>query len=385
MSSDQEKITITAECLCKTHTFNAEIPTSELPLKAVICHCNSCRHVTGALYSMGATWPVAAKDVDTSTLITYQFSDDITILFCGTCSSGCFFEWTKRPGELGVITGVLKNHDVDLVKIMYHMHVEDTIDGGATMWLRKPNVNGDEIPRFKSRSQGEEYPHDWPPSSSLSGYHAKLECGELSIQCHCKGVDLILKPGNYQGKTDEELPWFIDPRNHKPKATFDVCDSCRLQSGVDIFHWTFSELTNIFYSSSSEGAGKAFPVSTAELKAAVDADDPQMGTLAYYKSSPDVQRYFCKNCSAMVFYAVDDRPDIVDVAIGLLNAPDGARAESFLSWTFGDSPSWADDTKGGWREGLWQRVQAEAEQWRNERGYPKSWKSIQQEEKESKE
>jgi len=70
----------------------------------------------------------------------------------------------------------------------------------------------------------------------------------------------------------------------------------------------------------------------------------------------------------------------VDVAVGLLDAPDGARAESFLSWGLGGPFSWMEDTKGGWREGFMQRVRAEAEEWRIGRGYPKSWRRLAMEE-----
>lgn len=45
-------VVITVECLCKIHTFSTEISTSKLPLKCNVCHCDSCRHSTGALHVM---------------------------------------------------------------------------------------------------------------------------------------------------------------------------------------------------------------------------------------------------------------------------------------------------------------------------------------------
>jgi hypothetical protein len=376
MASTSETVTLVAECLCKSHSFSAKVPISELPLLASACHCNSCRHATGALYSIDLPWPEPRQNVDTAKLKSYMFSANISILFCGTCSTPLFFESTREPlvsesvreqYGFGVFTGALKNHDVDLVKIADHIFVGDTIDGGATMWLRKPNADRSQALRFKERSNSEQYPYDWPPISTLMGYEKITKNKSIPIRCHCKGVDLLLHRANYDGKTKEELPWFIDPKTHMPIANFDVCDSCRLQSGIDIFHWTFSELTNISLSPTSQEGGKVFPKNTAELKAAVDAGDTTIGTLAYYKSSSDVQRYFCKVCSATVFYAVDDRPEIVDVAVGLLDAPDGARAESFLSWASEGKLAWVEDTNGGWREGLMKRVQGEAEEWRIKR------------------
>jgi len=293
-----------------------------------------------------------------------------------------FFETIRQPDRLGVFTGALKNLDVDLVKIVDHIFVGDTKDGGATMWLRKPNPDGKEVPRFEKRNTGHQYPYEWPPSSSLSGYDAKLESGSVPIRCHCKGIDYVLKHGNYEGKTKEELPWFVDPNTHKLLASFDACDSCRLQSGIDILHWTFTDLANISFAPGSNEIDKTFPTAKQELEAAVHFGDGQIGTLAYYKSSPDVSRFFCKTCSATVFYTVDERPSIADLAVGLLDAPDGARAECFLSWEFGEPFSWVGDTNGGWREGFMQRVQAEAEEWRIARGYPKSGRRIAKEDAE---
>jgi hypothetical protein len=56
------------------------------------------------------------------------------------------------------------------------------------------------------------------------------------------------------------------------------------------------------------------------------------GTLKAYQSSPDVTRYHCGVCGASVFFTCEDRTDLVDVAVGLLDAPEGARAESWLEW-----------------------------------------------------
>lgn len=89
-------IVITAECLSKAHSFSTEIPINSLPLSASACHCNSCRHVTGALYSIDVPWPEPRQNFDTTKLNYYAFSANISILFCGTCSSPIFFEFTTK-------------------------------------------------------------------------------------------------------------------------------------------------------------------------------------------------------------------------------------------------------------------------------------------------
>jgi len=290
-----------------------------------------------------------------------------------------FWNNSQNPKDPGVFTGCLSNIGVEeLVRVESHIFVGDTIDGGASCWLRKQNGDGSEAERFETRTDGEKLPYDWPDASTLTGYETISEEEFLPISCHCKGVDLRLHRGDYKGKSKEELPWFVDDKNGKMIASFDTCDSCRLQAGVDIFHWTFAELVNISYSTDE---AEAFPRTIKQLGAAIDAKDQTLGTLGYYQSSPDVHRYFCKTCSATIFFACDDRPEMVDVAIGVLDSKDGARAEGFLSWTLGGAVSWADDCKDGWREGMLKRVVKNAEEWRVKRGYPKNRRRIQADEK----
>jgi hypothetical protein len=118
-----------------------------------------------------------------------------------------------------------------------------------------------------------------------------------------------------------------------------------------------------------------FPKSSHELKAFVDRKEPAIGSLAYYASSTGVLRFFCSTCSATFFFAEDKRPDLLDVSVGLLDAPDGARAEGFLSWSLGKI-DFKDDAHGGWRAGLFDRVEEECEKWRVARSYPKNWRRL---------
>ncbi len=374
MAPQSHTAVITAECLCKTHTFSTEVSVSQLPLEGNVCHCDSCRHSTGALYVAVTIWPQPRAAFDIAGLQSYEFSPNITYRFCGTCSTLMFYETKKYPSQLGVFTGTLRNIDTDLVRHTKHIYVEDTKDGGASVWLKKPNSDGNEVPRYRERSGG--VPWDLPCLPASAGPEGQRGEEPLPISCHCKGVQLLLHGARYASMERGQVPWFIDPRTNKSLASFDVCDSCRLQFGVDIVNWTFTDLADI-----SQANGGAFPKDMAEMKAAVDMANPEVGTLGYYQSSPGAQRYFCKRCSASVFYICDSRPEIADVAIGLLESPDGARAERYLSWTLGDALMWVDDTRGGWREGLMKRVQADAEEFRIASNYPVSWRRLAQEDK----
>ncbi|KAF2198320.1 hypothetical protein GQ43DRAFT_166785 [Delitschia confertaspora ATCC 74209] len=375
MSGTSETIMVTAHCLCKAHTYTTSVPRSKLPLEATACHCNSCRHVTGAMFSTDAPWPEPRANVNTSKLQKYPFSPRISILFCGTCSTPLFFEDAEPPHELGVFTGALTNSNVDLVKFKNHIYVGDTVDGGASMSFLRPNADGSEAKRFENRAgTGEEYLCSWPPVNPLTSSEKKAE-ETVPIRCHCKGIDFVLHSANYKGKNPEDVPFYIDPAQPDRRlASFCACDSCRLHTGSDVVVLTFAELKDISIPTEENNSSSAFPQTTAELKAAVDRKGIAMGTLAYYCSSPDVQRYFCSRCSATVFYAVDERPDMVDVWVGLLEDKDGGRAESFLAGPF----AWVGkegDVKGGWREGLVERVKEGTDVWRKERGLQVRWKN----------
>ncbi|KAI1108360.1 Mss4-like protein [Nemania sp. NC0429] len=417
----EETFELRAHCLCQTHAFTATVPRASLPLAASYCHCTSCRHVTGALYSSVVAWPAnGAAAVRASSLRRYGFAATMAILYCGACGSTMFAERRdagaegRGEGDKGlhyaVQTGVLVNAAVPrLLTIADHMFLSDTLDGGASPWLCGANGEGPR-PRLWAGRRGESEELSLTTITTTTTAPTTFQKAipsspaEVPIQCHCGGVDLVLHPPapHYAAQPRAALPWFVDPSSNKSLAGFDACDSCRLSSGSDVFHWTFVLLRHLDFPPSPSPAPSSkplppFPASSTELMNAVartstsastsaDAEaetdrDPRWGTLTCYASSPGVQRYFCGCCSAVVFYAADDRPELVDLAIGLLRSADGAaRAESLLSWDFGGAMVWRGDVAGGWREAFVASVEAAAERWRIGRGYPKNWRRVQKEE-----
>lgn len=443
-NDDNDKtIDITVQCLCKTHSFTApSVPVSSLPLKATSCHCDSCRYTTGALYSADIEWPGDPAKVRDSDLQRFIFTDRISVLFCGTCGSTMFFEWAAEPGQghkgkgYSVFTGALPNVKVPggkpLIAFEHHMFLGDTKDGGASPWLQDLDFDIQaSCARASRRWHGqkldsEEVPggQDWPPSSDLSAAldtHSQSSPSDtqeegvqtnitIPVKCKCGGVhfDLLasVARNEFAQMPRDKLPRFVDPDNNKSLASFDACDSCRISSGLEIFHWTFFWLKHIAFplagGSDNGSQRQTLPTSTKELQsavlAAVEQRDPRLGTLKMYASSPDVQRYFCGQCSAVVFYACDDLSDQVDVALGLLRAPParatstesgdsepghgGARAEHLVSWKLGGTIGWQQDVQGGWREPMMQKVSDEAAAWRDRRGLAKNWR-VRNDEKEA--
>ncbi|KAK1835886.1 hypothetical protein QBC39DRAFT_249285 [Podospora conica] len=387
-----DTLTLTARCLCNAHHFTTPVPLASLPLRATACHCSSCRHVTGALYASDAPWPGDPAAVRDSGLASYPFSDRLALRFCGTCGTSMFWE-SRAEGTYAVFTGALENvphPDGGLVvQIVEHGFVGDTVDGGAVGWLRRPHGEVAEPARVWLGRRGESEEVVWPatwPAELPSGVKAG-GVEEVGVECRCGGVDFVFKAGEMQresrrarekGEEWGDMHWrAMDPETQMGVGTFDACDSCRLAAGVDFFHWTFPFLRFLGF---KEEGGRGFPGTTEELWKAVEGgEETRFGTLGMYRSSEGVQRYFCKRCSACVFYATDRAPDLVDLAIGLLRAPDGARAESIILWNFGEV-MYREDMVGGWREGLSLAVERESEEWRVNRGYPKSWRRLKREE-----
>ncbi|KAI0191993.1 Mss4-like protein [Xylaria flabelliformis] len=391
---EEETLELVAHCLCKAHRFTALVPRSSLPLKAAYCHCTSCRRVTGALHSTYVPWPGdAAAILAAGSLRRYVYAPHLTLFSCRVCSSNMFVEKTdvNDPPNYGVQTGVLTNIDVPgLINITNHVFLDDTLDGGASPWLCDANRDGSRPRLWRgARGQSQElsstHHHHWPVAEA--GLSRPSADTDIPVRCHCGGVDLVHHQpmADFAARERSELPWFVDPVSNKLRASFDACDSCRLSSGSDVYYWTFVLLHHLaFPAPKSDGQPQPkFPKSSLELRAAVssaDKRDPRWGTLTFYESSPDVQRYFCSRCAACVFYASDDRPEMVDLAIGLLDSGDGARAESLLAWDYGDKVGWRQDVVGGWREGFVESIETAAERWRIERDYPKSWRRRQMEE-----
>ena len=394
MASDDEAVKLTAQCLCKAQSITTSVPTSSLPLQASYCHCTSCRHVTGGMYSSCVAWPGSPAAVRALSLRGYVFSQKLTILFCGTCSSPMF--WRERHPEkeqkgkeeeetFEAFTGVLSNNAIpNMIQVKDHIFVGDTLDGGAAIWLRHlmKDKSGAPVPCYRSWRHDSEFvdPDAMAAASEAKMKHVPVP-DEIPVHCRCKGVNLILHRGiaDYSAKEPSQLPFFVDPSTHKLIAGFDACHSCRTSAGIDVMNWTFTLLKHIDYAPSSSSSDapssrSSFPSNTLDLKAAVSNPDrdPRLSHLAYYASSDDVQRYFCSRCSASVFYAIDSRPNMVDLGSGLLDAPDGARAESVLVWTLG-LMIWPEDVKGGWREELVDSIKRNSEDWRIKNGIPVSW------------
>lgn len=268
----------------------------------------------------------------------------------------------KTKGFFNVTAGVLPNMEgVELAGITGHIFVGDTVDGGASVFMQRPNGDGEVVKRWMGWRSSEEVGEMWPEDVSKD-----VSKEDVPIRCHCGGVDFRMKRPTvvFEGMSEEELPDFIDPDTKKAVVSFDACNSCRLMSGSHVSYWTFALLSQLTLSD-----GRVFPKDTKQLMSDMGE---KYGTLKMYSSSEGVQRYFCGKCSATVFYACDDLSEQVDIAMGVLHG-EGARGESFTTWDWG-MMGYLGDAKG-WREGGMRGVKEGAEWWRVRRGLEKCWRA----------
>ncbi|KAG9025307.1 hypothetical protein FRB95_010330 [Tulasnella sp. JGI-2019a] len=380
IESSHPKYAITCHCGAAAQKVSRRpaqpIPGAAPPLN--LCHCTNCRHNTGLLC---VSYMRIDEPPSTQGLLVYQATPGFHRYFCGKCGCHVFWNKTEDPvtgqGVWAVATGVVTGRaDVDgegaigegdegkrLLEPQYarHTNTAGTKDGGLSIFM--PNINGQKMEIFPH--WGDELVDDSSSSSSQTSPIASTE-GELPASCHCKNVrfhitrpdaasrlpksgfaDLIL-PFHTQSpqipNPDDEKWWLregaADGKTRYLAGTC-ACRSCRLISGHEIQTWAFVPRSNIHFhvpaSSGVAAGGKEESPRQAgkgegEVVIPLDFATLPPGILKSYESSPGVVREFCPTCGATIFWHDRWRPELIDVSVGLLDAEEGARAESWLEW-----------------------------------------------------
>lgn len=321
MAGENDLTELHFSCACNKVCGSVGIPSSKLPLLLSFCHCNICRHQTGLLAGSYVLLPKESTSFKVSgPLASYRTSSRMIRRFCSSCGSNVYVEGTQ-PGEIHICSGAMGKSE-SKVLLRDHIFVPDTKDGGLSSWL--PNVPGWEGFSHESKqidcSLQTKAATNNTPSGQLRGY------------CQCRGVQFTITPPNEASKNlrgpfadllapyvscspknDADVKWWLRSKDTRFLAGTCACNSCRKASGFDVQTWAFIPRVNI-----SNVHGK--PI------------NPHMGSLKQYRSSEGVYREFCGICGAKVFWHCDARPDLIDVSVGLLDAEEGARAESWLEW-----------------------------------------------------
>ena len=235
-----------------------------------------------------------------------------------------FEDGKTSPLNTSLDTGALERIE-GIVDLKGSIFVGDTGDGGCSVWLKG-------WPAWEKAEDGEAY--KGPTKGGTGEGVLKGEEDKLNCYCRCGGVQFyITRPneasrnlhspyadsiiahttGGEEWKNKEDAKWWLCADGTKYAASNCACISCRKGSGFDIQQWAFVPEVNIF-----QKDGK--PI------------DFSMGTLKECNSSEGVTRHFCGKCGAKVFWRTTDRPKLIDVSAGLMEAPSGARAEEWLEW-----------------------------------------------------
>ena len=316
---------IDASCHCGA--FSIKIPTrdSSLPLSAHLCHCDTCRRSSGTLCVTYLPLHDLEFLPDPSVLdqlTGYKSSAQVTRWFCSNC--GCHALWdgpAKDNWELA--TGCMAQLQ-GVVELKRHVFIEDTIDGGSSDWILGASLDrgaaqAGELTTSQYDSTGRE---NVIPSARL---HAHCSCGGINMyiarpssssEKTCAPPPDVLAPADCgHAKLSADEAWWLRAEKTKFLGGLCACNSCRLVTGFELIGWAYIPTSDI--SLDPEGQ---IPFSR------------EFGTLKAYRSSDDATRRFCSVCGATVFFDGDVRPGVVDVAVGLLDAPEGARAGSWLEW-----------------------------------------------------
>lgn len=309
-------LTLYLSCHCRQFTHRITLPTSSLPLKSSICHCETCRRVSGQLFATFAVIPLPSQEALPSTdgLTEYK-REAITNWFCERCGATCWgldptvgeddkWEWEIATGVVREvrIDGGLRQEGLDGLLDRVQMWVGDTRDGGAAIWINDGKLEGMDrrVEGRDSRVVSDEELAEMLEKGRKAAKTGSVGSSGDSLRAHCAC-----------GKIDMHISRRKDGQGYT--GGLDACESCRLVSGFEINCWTGVPIECLTMSDGSR----------------LDLESKLWG---HYESSAGVYRFFCKGCGAAVFYHKDG-DDELDICVGLLDAAEGARADSWLTWT----------------------------------------------------
>ncbi|KAF2151959.1 hypothetical protein K461DRAFT_159533 [Myriangium duriaei CBS 260.36] len=229
-----------------------------------------------------------------------RLAERLTWYICPVCSAKVFVEIKETlPGGRaitlwGVATGTLNG--AEGWEARAHEHLEDTRDGGWAGLVRE--WGGKEVERW---------PHGLWQGKKL-GSVQRGGVGKASDEervegwCKCRSVRFRVTR-----KAGERFP-----------ARLCMCDACRGTSGTEVAGW--AEVPSGCLQLGWEGEGSGV------------SEVGKWQALKNYVATPGEVRYSCKTCGAPAFIVSDAEAEKIRAAAGLLDAPEGARAEGWLAW-----------------------------------------------------
>ena len=166
----------------------------DLPYGRVMCHCNTCRYLTGTLTFMAVPLLNGPDAIFRERLVKYVTSEYCERYFCGICGSHVAY-YMKAKEAWAVCTGVIdevkRGKQGEVSRVTGHKYMEDTIDGGFAWCFPSDKYylrNKDEA-AFEGLEQCLAQIQSPSPETPKEN--------KLIAQCHCGQVCLeISRPNN---------------------------------------------------------------------------------------------------------------------------------------------------------------------------------------------
>ncbi|KAF8962639.1 Mss4-like protein [Flammula alnicola] len=327
---------VKASCHCGLNAFQIPFLTSKLPQATNMCHCNTCRHITGELNVNVAivegtplsadSGPEAHNPADLSHLTKYNASKELTRYFCSNCSAYMLEAKDDKPEPTWFVSTGTLGRTEGVVKVGHHIFVADTLDGGLADHFRV--LEGVEIPRHTGTEDGPTLPVEWKAEKLLRNDEQHKEAGEdaerLEAYCHCKKISVYLTRAKQEEAKDPRKWWLVPGNDSDPTSRVRFmsghcfCTSCRLTSGTTVQSWIILPRANVI------DVRTSLPVAFYDSKNPDERSKRPHG-LKQYQSSPGTFREFCDTCGASAF--------VIDLGAGLQDQEKGgARAEGWCFW-----------------------------------------------------
>lgn len=330
-------------CLCGA--ISAELSVT-IPAPTELCHCNPCRLVTGGLAASFVELPKQPSFAVLEKCTTYYSSATHSRLFCSTCGAKLLVhvhhhtdgrERNDWFAHSGVVERAEGQAQPNTTRVDFNKWVEDTVDGGLARYLT--HLGGRNVPAYRiTESDPPLSQHDLealPQTAAMQAHTLPGADERLPASCRCGTVKLLIKPADHtntsiprpgniipvSSSTKEKIP-------HKYSARVCTCRSCRLAMGVSLTTHTYIPPRQILNPTTGAPLAYGPAIETAEGRAA----NRGLEAMKYYQRTKAAWRSFCGACGSTIYYWNAERPDIVNIAAGILRAEEGALARRWLYW-----------------------------------------------------
>jgi len=204
---------------------------------------------------------------------------------------------------------------------------------------------------FAREGEGDEGPAGEVSSSELLRMQQKSlpsDATRLRSACHCGAIELrIARPDDTsasasasgletRGETESKARSMS-----KFSAHISACRVDGLSSGAWGFQpWAAVPLGNMaFLFADGDIALSQVLASAFARRPEPNSDLPRpvseiMSKMTVFSVTAQTRLAFCNTCGASLFRWSDDRPDVIDVAVGILRADEGCLARDWLDWSW---------------------------------------------------